>query len=80
MAAGTAPHIIDARGLKCPMPVLKLEKWLETAPGNAVLILQTDDPVARIDVPLACKKRGCDYTSAAEGAALSFTITNTITE
>jgi len=76
----TGADIIDARGLKCPMPVLKLEKWLGTAARDAVLILKTDDPVARIDVPLACRKSGCAYTSEADGETLSFTITKTAAE
>lgn len=56
------PHdiLVDARGLKCPLPVLKLEKALAGAkPGGRVIVLATD-PVARIDIPLYCRQQGHD--------------------
>lgn len=54
----TAPVMIDARGLKCPLPVLKLERVLETtAPGQEIVVLATD-PVARIDIALYCRQHG----------------------
>ncbi|MGN6486768.1 MAG: sulfurtransferase TusA family protein, partial [Devosia sp.] len=41
------PEVIDCRGLKCPLPVLKLEKRIEAAPpGTALLVLATD-PMAK---------------------------------
>jgi len=49
---------IDARGLKCPLPVLKLEKALSrAAQGQAFTVLATD-PMARIDIPLHCRQHG----------------------
>ncbi|WP_246018314.1 sulfurtransferase TusA family protein [Pelagibacterium montanilacus] len=50
--------VIDARGLKCPMPVLKAEKRLSlAAPGERFMVLATD-PLARIDVAAFCQKAG----------------------
>lgn len=43
--------VIDARGHRCPVPSLKLQKALQTAaPGEQMTLLATD-PMARIDVP-----------------------------
>jgi tRNA 2-thiouridine synthesizing protein A len=42
---------IDARGHRCPVPTLRLQKALEgLEPGQSVLLI-ADDPIARIDVP-----------------------------
>lgn len=73
------PDIIDARGLKCPMPVLKLEKQLENTPGGATLIVLADDPVARIDIPFLCKKNGHTCIIENDGAAMRFIITKNAT-
>jgi tRNA 2-thiouridine synthesizing protein A len=51
-------EIYDLRGLNCPMPVLRIRKrLLEAAPGS-VLIAETTDPLAVIDVPHFCGENG----------------------
>lgn len=66
---------IDARGLKCPLPVLKAEKQLSSlAPGQKLVVL-ADDPVARIDIPLLCQKNGHECEIAREESFLRFVIT-----
>lgn len=66
---------IDARGLRCPLPVLKTEKYLaDAAPGSTVVVLATD-PIARIDIPLYCRQNGHDVEMAERDGALTFTIT-----
>ncbi len=65
MSSGTAmdPLIVDARGLKCPLPVLKCEKALaHAAPGSHIVVLATD-PVARIDIPHFCRQNHLKCTS-----------------
>ena len=50
--------LIDARGLACPLPVLKLRKALNgLAPGTVVHLLATDR-VALRDVPTFCAAQG----------------------
>ncbi|MEQ8166030.1 MAG: sulfurtransferase TusA family protein [Alphaproteobacteria bacterium] len=67
--------VIDARGLKCPMPVLKLEKALAGArAGETVAVLATD-PVARIDIALYCRQHGHGLDMREEGEALRFAVT-----
>jgi tRNA 2-thiouridine synthesizing protein A len=66
---------IDARGLKCPLPVLKLEKHLATMPPAGQCTLLADDPIARVDIPLLCKKGGHSCAVSNQGSALRFEIT-----
>ena len=51
-------QILDARGLLCPLPVLKVQKRMRSLdPGEALTVL-TDDPAAEIDVPHYCAESG----------------------
>ena len=53
-----ADFTVDARGLLCPLPVLKARKrLLEMAPGS-VLALVASDPAAIVDVPHFCLQSG----------------------
>ena len=49
---------LDARGLLCPLPVLKVQKRMRALPEGAVLTVLTDDPAAQIDVPHYCTESG----------------------
>ena len=70
----TEATLIDARGLKCPLPVLKLEKKLEgLAKGSGLTVLATD-PMAAIDIPLYCRQRGHECEASTEGEVLRFEI------
>ena len=65
---------IDARGLKCPLPVLKMEKRLDSmATGETLTVLATD-PMARIDIALYCRQHGHACSLETSGETLSFTI------
>ena len=64
----TDTEIIDCRGLKCPLPVLKMEKRLSQLAAGASLIVLATDPMAKIDIPLYCRQNGhaCEVSSEAE--------------
>lgn len=64
---------LDARGLRCPLPVLKMEKRLAQLPAGAALVLATD-PIAKIDIPLHCTQNGYACTVNTEGEVLRFEI------
>lgn len=56
----TTPDIplLDLRGLKCPLPVLRTRKaLLALAPGERVAVLCTD-PMAAIDIPNLLREEG----------------------
>ena len=72
--AAEAAEILDARGLKCPLPVLKAEKRLATLPDGASLVVLATDPMARVDIPLYCRRQGFDCSEQRDGQTLRFTI------
>lgn len=52
---------IDARGLLCPLPVLKARRALLAMPEGALIRLLADDPAALLDVPHFCAEAGHAY-------------------
>lgn len=57
---------LDAIGLLCPLPVLKLRKRLAALkPGDRIRLL-ADDPAAIIDVPHFCAETGHVLVESAE--------------
>lgn len=67
---------VDARGLLCPLPVLRLRKQLlARAPGDRLRLIATD-PAAVVDVPHFCAESGhimIDMHELADGARV-FTV------
>jgi tRNA 2-thiouridine synthesizing protein A len=68
------PETIDARGLKCPLPVLKMEKRLASLASGARLVVLATDPMAKVDIPLFCKQQGHDCAVSTENEVLRFAI------
>ena len=66
---------LDARGLRCPLPVLKARKRLKSMDPGAQLKVLADDPAAVIDVPHFCTEQGHALESQTEeNDALVFVI------
>ena len=73
-SSSLADEIIDCRGLKCPLPVLKTEKRIaQVKPGTRLIVLATD-PIAKIDIPLFCTQNGHEYEMTVEGDVMRFAI------
>lgn len=70
----TEPETIDARGLKCPLPVLKMEKRIAALPRGASLLVLATDPMAKVDIPLFCKQNGHDCAVTTDDGVLRFAI------
>jgi tRNA 2-thiouridine synthesizing protein A len=51
-------HDLDATGLLCPLPVLKLRKRLAGLAAGDQIAMRADDPAAIIDVPHFCAEAG----------------------
>ena len=49
---------VDAVGLFCPLPVIKLKLELEKVPLNGVIELLADDPGVLDDLPVWCQETG----------------------
>lgn len=48
---------IDARGEKCPMPVVLLARAIRGADAGSEVTVQCDDPAAAHDIPAWCRMR-----------------------
>ncbi|KRB62633.1 response regulator SirA [Rhizobium sp. Root708] len=48
----------DLRGLKCPLPVLRTRRKLSSLPSGALVLVETTDPLAGIDIPHFCNEDG----------------------
>lgn len=70
----TTETVLDARGLKCPLPVLKTEKQLARMQPGERLVVLASDPMAKVDIPLFCTQQhhACDVSL--EGDTLRFTL------
>lgn len=52
------PEVVDARGLRCPLPVIRLAAAArDRQPGTRLTVWSTD-PAARLDVPAWARMRG----------------------
>lgn len=67
--------VIDVRGLKCPLPVLKTAKRMERLPAGAHCRIIATDPMAAIDIPHFCSEKGHRLLDRSEaGGELTFDI------
>ena len=53
-----SPVQVDARGLRCPLPVIRLAAAARDAPAGTLITVLATDPAARHDVPAWCRMRG----------------------
>jgi tRNA 2-thiouridine synthesizing protein A len=69
------PVILDATGLKCPLPVLKARKAMRDVPAGGVLRVLATDPGAVKDFAHFCKTTGHQLLDCSEAAGtLTFDI------
>lgn len=62
----SAGAVLDARGLRCPEPVMLLHKAIAPlAPGDALTVLATD-PTTQRDIPQFCRFLGHELRSNSE--------------
>ena len=71
------PVLLDLRGLRCPVPVLKLQAAIrQTGTESPVFKVLTDDPVAKIDIPHGARQAGFQAVILAEnGDSCDFLVT-----
>ena len=64
--AGAAPAalVVDARGMRCPWPALRLARAMRQAPE---VLLLADDPQAEREVAALADEQGWTLTGDAEG-------------
>ncbi|MEM1379376.1 MAG: sulfurtransferase TusA family protein [Pseudomonadota bacterium] len=49
---------LDLTGLRCPLPVIRLEAAMRKALPGDVMIAKADDPLAKVDIPHAARSAG----------------------
>ena len=66
---------VDARGLWCPLPVLRLAKAFAGKPAGIVARLRATDPAVVEDVAVFCREGGHDLLeSSREADVFSFRV------
>ncbi|MFC7023996.1 sulfurtransferase TusA family protein [Promicromonospora thailandica] len=61
--------LVDARGLRCPLPVIRLAAAAKDLPAGTELTVLSTDPAARLDVPAWCRMRGHVHVATREHRA-----------
>lgn len=56
--------VLDLKGLKCPLPVLKTRKAMAGLEQGDTITVLTTDPMAAIDIPHFCQESGHRLVSA----------------
>jgi tRNA 2-thiouridine synthesizing protein A len=64
------PVVLDLRGLKCPMPVLRARKALRAMQPGSRLLVESTDPLSAIDIPNFCREDGHLLIEAREEAGI----------
>ena len=52
------PPVVDARGLRCPVPVIRLARAALGLPPGTTVVLLADDDAAWSDVPAWARMKG----------------------
>ncbi len=60
------PHRVDARGLLCPLPVIRLQDAVKALPPNSLVELIGTDPGILSDVPAWCRINGHLFVESRE--------------
>jgi len=61
-----ADHTLDAKGLNCPLPILKARKALKEVPDGGTLEILATDPGAVADFQAFCRQTGNELVEHSE--------------
>jgi tRNA 2-thiouridine synthesizing protein A len=59
-------HFLDARGLKCPLPVLRAKKAIRALSAGEILVIEATDPAAPEDFRAFCDTTGHELLASEE--------------
>ncbi|OAA28307.1 tRNA 2-thiouridine synthesizing protein A [Frankia sp. EI5c] len=62
--AEPARAVVDARGRRCPIPIIELARHLGDVEVGQLIELLADDPAAAADVAAWCRMRGHELVAA----------------
>lgn len=63
-----ADQVLDAKGLSCPLPILKTKKAVEALSKDQVLKVETTDPGSKNDMAAWAKRTGNEIVKVEEGS------------
>jgi tRNA 2-thiouridine synthesizing protein A len=61
-------QVLDAKGLSCPLPILKTKKAVEALVKDQVLKVETTDPGSKNDMASWAKRTGNEILKLEEGS------------
>jgi len=60
--------IIDARGPRCPLPILDLARRIGDVETGATVTVEADDPAAAPDIRAWCRMKGHEFVATVPAA------------
>ena len=73
-----ADQLLDAKGLNCPLPILKAKKALKEVPAGGTLEILATDPGAVADFQAFCRSTGNELVEhSEEGGVYRFILKKT---
>ena len=61
------PHVVDARGLRCPLPLVRARQALAALAAGETLVVLATDPEAPIDLAALAADTGRSFAARREG-------------
>jgi tRNA 2-thiouridine synthesizing protein A len=71
--------VVDARGLRCPLPVVRLAQTADGLPAGMIVAVRASDPAAEHDVPAWARMRGHRFVGVERGPGEELTLTVELT-
>lgn len=62
----TVSNTLDARGLNCPLPILRTRKAISAMGAGEVLEITSSDPGSLRDIPSFCEQTGHELLGSRE--------------
>ena len=61
-------QLLDAKGMNCPLPILKTKKAIEALSKDQILKVETTDPGSKNDMASWAKRTGNEIVKTEEGS------------
>jgi tRNA 2-thiouridine synthesizing protein A len=61
------PHVVDARGLRCPLPLVRARQALVALAADETLVVLATDPEAPIDLAALAADTGRAFAALRDG-------------
>jgi len=59
-------NYIDLKGLSCPIPILKIKRYMQKMAHGELLYIKATDSMIKIDLPIFCHETGNELLSIDE--------------